>query len=115
MMVSTGTRPSGSRKCASGTPASSPASGPGELHQAMGDGASHFPSLGSLGARFGLTAAQTQQLQSLGAILAEDEHAPTTVHDPVRVRDDHLADSLVALDLPVVRSAEAIADLGAGA
>lgn len=81
----------------------------------MSDHAGRFPPLDDLGQRFGLTIAQTEQLRRFGALLAEDEHAPTTVHDPVRVRDDHLADALVALDLPVVRSAGAIADLGAGA
>jgi 16S rRNA (guanine527-N7)-methyltransferase len=74
-----------------------------------------FPSLDALASRFGLSERQSGQLRRFGAALAEDEHAPTTVHDPMRVRDDHLADSLVAMDLPVVRAATAIADLGAGA
>ncbi len=81
----------------------------------MSDQGSPFPSLKALGSRFGLAATQTEQLRRLGVVLAEDEHAPTTVHDPVRVRDDHLADALVALELPVVREAAVIADLGAGA
>ncbi len=74
-----------------------------------------FPPLDTLAARFGLTNSQSQQLRRFGEILVQDEHAPTTVRDPQPVRDDHLADALVALDLPAVRSAEAIADLGAGA
>jgi 16S rRNA (guanine527-N7)-methyltransferase len=41
--------------------------------------------------------------------------APTTVRDPALVIDDHLADSLVALDLKAVRTASTAADLGAGA
>ena len=52
------------------------------------------------------------------AVLLErlaDEHAPTTVREPARGVDVHLADSLVALDVPAVRAAEVIADLGAGA
>ena len=81
----------------------------------MTDNGNRFPSLDKLAARYGLSADQAQQLRRLGAILAEDEHAPTTVHDPARVRDDHLADALVALELPVVRGAGTIADLGAGA
>ncbi len=81
----------------------------------MSDQGNRFPSLEALGSRFGLAAAQTEQLRRLGVVLAEDERAPTTVHDPARVRDDHLADALVALELPVVREATAIADLGAGA
>ena len=81
----------------------------------MTDSGGQFPPLQALASRFGLSAAETEQLRGLGSRLAEDERAPTAVHDPVRVRDDHLADALVALDLPAVRSAASIADLGAGA
>lgn len=45
----------------------------------------------------------------------EDAAAPTAVHDPRVGVEQHVADSLVALDLPEVRSAKLIADLGAGA
>ena len=38
----------------------------------------------------------------------------TTVRDPAEGVDAHVADSLVALDLPAVRSARRIADLGSG-
>jgi 16S rRNA (guanine527-N7)-methyltransferase len=65
--------------------------------------------------RFGLFPDQAEQLRRFAAILVHDEHAPTTVRDPARVRDDHLADALVALELPVIREAMTIADLGAGA
>jgi 16S rRNA (guanine527-N7)-methyltransferase len=47
--------------------------------------------------------------------LLSDPAAPTSVHDPARAADVHVADSLVALELPEVRTAERIADLGAGA
>jgi len=47
-------------------------------------------------------------------LLAEAD-APTAVHDPQAVVDIHLADSLVALDVPEVRQARRIADLGSGA
>jgi len=47
--------------------------------------------------------------------LAADERAPTTVRDPEDAVDQHVADSLVALDLPEIRSATSLADLGAGA
>jgi 16S rRNA (guanine527-N7)-methyltransferase len=73
------------------------------------------PSLRKLGARFDLTDHQVDQLSRFGSILVHDEHAPTTVREPARVRDDHLADALVALELPVVGEAGSIADLGAGA
>ena len=73
------------------------------------------PALNRLADRFDLSLEQVDQLRLFGAILVHDEHAPTTVREPVRVRDDHLADALVALELPIVRSATRIADLGAGA
>jgi 16S rRNA (guanine527-N7)-methyltransferase len=81
----------------------------------MSDPGNSFPSVGALSSRFGLSDRQAEKLRRLGAALADDEHAPTTVHDPERVRDDHLADALVVLDLPVVSGATAIADLGSGA
>ncbi len=54
-------------------------------------------------------------LGSLLVALEEYPRAPTAVRDPERAVDVHLADSLVALELPLVRSATALADLGAGA
>lgn len=65
--------------------------------------------------RYGLSERATQQLRSLLRILSDDPLAPTAVRDPTRIVADHFADSLVALDLVQVRSATAIADLGAGA
>jgi 16S rRNA (guanine527-N7)-methyltransferase len=47
--------------------------------------------------------------------VAGDPEAPTTVTDRGGILRDHLADSLVALELDEVRDATAIADLGAGA
>ncbi len=74
-----------------------------------------FPRPEALISRFALTPAQADRLALFGEMLVQDEHAPTTVRDPARVRDDHLADSLVALALPVVRDARVLVDLGAGA
>jgi 16S rRNA (guanine527-N7)-methyltransferase len=74
-----------------------------------------LPGLERLAARFELTAEQAGRLAQYGAILATDEYAPTTVRDPQGVRDDHLADALVALELPLLREARQLADLGAGA
>lgn len=74
-----------------------------------------FPTVDRLAERFGLSADQAARLRRFGATLVHDEQAPTTVRDPGQVRDDHLADALVALDLASIRSARAIADLGAGA
>ncbi len=70
--------------------------------------------LGRLADRFGLSEYQAGQLGRFAAILVHDENAPTTVRRPKLVRDDHLADALVALELPVIREAVTIADLGAG-
>jgi 16S rRNA (guanine527-N7)-methyltransferase len=82
----------------------------------MSDDASTFaPSLDRLGERYGLEPQQVEQLRDFAAVLVNDEHAPTTVREPGRVRDDHLADALVALELPVLQGAKTIADLGAGA
>lgn len=75
----------------------------------------HRSSIGSLCARHDLGAPADRSLQALADLLSEDEAAPTTVRDPRRVLDDHLADSLVALELPEVRAATRIADLGSGA
>jgi 16S rRNA (guanine527-N7)-methyltransferase len=46
--------------------------------------------------------------------LAEPE-APTSVHARARARNVHIADSLSALEVPEVRDARRIADLGSGA
>jgi 16S rRNA (guanine527-N7)-methyltransferase len=81
----------------------------------MSDHPGFAPSLDRLALRFGLEARQVEQLRQFGEILVNDEHAPTTVRDPGRVRDDHLADALVALELPALHEASTIADLGSGA
>ena len=54
-------------------------------------------------------------LTALLRALADDPTAPTTVTAPADAVDRHIADSLVALDVPEVRRAVHIADLGAGA
>jgi 16S rRNA (guanine527-N7)-methyltransferase len=65
--------------------------------------------------RYGLPPAVASQLGALLDALAADPHAPTTVRVPGQAVHTHLADSLVALELPDARAATAIADLGAGA
>jgi 16S rRNA (guanine527-N7)-methyltransferase len=65
--------------------------------------------------QYALGERQRSQLASLLATLEADPHAPTSVSEAQRAVDVHLADSLAALELPVVRGARAIADLGAGA
>lgn len=71
--------------------------------------------IGSLGERYGLSETATRQLQVLLDCVAGDPTAPTAVTDPAAIIRDHLADSLVALEVPQVREATALADLGSGA
>jgi 16S rRNA (guanine527-N7)-methyltransferase len=71
--------------------------------------------LADLGDRFALSAGALRRLGLFYRFLVDDPLAPTAVREPAGVIDDHLADSLVALELGQVRSAHAIADLGSGA
>jgi 16S rRNA (guanine527-N7)-methyltransferase len=71
--------------------------------------------LHSLAERYRLTEGASGRLRCLHRVLAEDPLAPTAVRDPIKVIDDHLADSLVALELAPVRGARRLADLGSGA
>ncbi len=75
----------------------------------------HEPSLDRLGERYGLSDDQLDQLGTILTALALDEHAPTSVREPLRAVDVHLGDSLVALGLELVRNAGQIVDIGAGA
>jgi 16S rRNA (guanine527-N7)-methyltransferase len=73
-------------------------------------------SIGSLTKRWSLPPTAAGRLERLASLVTSDASAPTTVHEPTRVLEDHLADSLVALELRDVLWHEAeIADLGAGA
>lgn len=71
--------------------------------------------LDELAARYDLPDEGVQALGRLLDLLANDETAPTTVREPARALDVHIADSLAGLDLDPVREARSIADLGAGA
>lgn len=68
-----------------------------------------------LAERYALPPGAVEQLAALLTALAADPHAPTTVRSPEEAVRVHVADSLVALELPEVRAAREIADLGAGA
>lgn len=68
-----------------------------------------------LAARFALPSGAADPLRALLDALVTDPHAPTAIADRARTLDDHLADSLVALELDAVRAAGRIADLGSGA
>jgi 16S rRNA (guanine527-N7)-methyltransferase len=69
----------------------------------------------SLAARYRLAEPAAERLSVLLGLLVDDPHAPTAIRDRRRAVDDHLADSLVALEVPEVRAAERLVDLGAGA
>jgi len=69
----------------------------------------------SVAARYELPDIAIMQLAALTQLLATDPLAPTSVREPRRVVDDHIADSLVALELAALRNAFRVADLGAGA
>ncbi len=66
-------------------------------------------------ARFGLDDRAADRLEALHRLIATDPTAPTTVRDELGVLEDHLADSLVALDVAELRQATRVADLGSGA
>ena len=71
--------------------------------------------LEELGRRYGVPPGGLTALEAILALQAEDPAASTTVSDPAEAVDRHVADSLVAVDLPAVRHARRIADLGSGA
>jgi 16S rRNA (guanine527-N7)-methyltransferase len=71
--------------------------------------------LRELSAGFGLPADAAVQLETLLDLVAAEPASITSVRDPQRGVDVHVADSLVALELDAVRSATRIADIGSGA
>lgn len=71
--------------------------------------------LAVLAGRYGLDAVAEARLGRLLDLLVGDDLAPTAIKSPQAVLDDHLADSLVALELEEIRGARALLDLGAGA
>lgn len=70
--------------------------------------------LAALTRAHGLPNAARAPLSLLLDALADDD-APTTIHARRQAIDAHLADSLVALEIPEVAAASSMADLGAGA
>lgn len=68
----------------------------------------------ALTARYSLSERASEQLGALVGMLGQPQ-APTSIHDPRRVLQVHIADSLAALELAALRPAEAIVDIGAGA
>jgi 16S rRNA (guanine527-N7)-methyltransferase len=70
--------------------------------------------LGALVARYGLPTEAQGRLAALLGLVAAEPTAITAVRDPAEGVDAHVADSLVALELPSVRAARRVADLGSG-
>ena len=69
----------------------------------------------ALAERYELPDEAAPRLVAFHRLLVEDPLAPTAVRDPLKAIDDHLADSLVGLEIDLVRAAGTIADLGSGA
>jgi 16S rRNA (guanine527-N7)-methyltransferase len=71
--------------------------------------------LGELASRYDLDEAAVRCLAALLSVLADDSTAPSSVRAPAEAVDTHVADSLVALELPATAGARELADLGSGA
>ena len=56
-----------------------------------------------------------ERLERLLIALAEDPQAPTSVRDPVRGADVHVADSLSGFEIAGLRDADRLVDIGSGA
>ena len=70
--------------------------------------------LAELAARYELPEGAADRLAALLGLVATEPAAITAVRAPAEGVDAHVADSLVALDLPAVRAARRVADLGSG-
>ena len=70
--------------------------------------------LAELAERYELPNGSVDRLQRLLELVADEPSAITSVRDPADGVDTHVADSLVALELPAVRAARRAADLGSG-
>ena len=70
--------------------------------------------LDELAARHGLPGGATATFAALLDLVATEPASITSVRDPERGVDIHVADSLVALDIDAVRDARTVADLGSG-
>jgi 16S rRNA (guanine527-N7)-methyltransferase len=69
----------------------------------------------ALAERYALPGDAVRRLLAFHRLLVEDPLAPTAVRDPLKAIDDHIADSLVGLEVEPVRAARNLADIGSGA
>jgi 16S rRNA (guanine527-N7)-methyltransferase len=65
--------------------------------------------------RYGLDSAASEALMELWSRLSDDAQAPTAINGRCAVLEQHLADSLVGLEVPALVEAGTVADLGSGA
>ncbi len=79
------------------------------------DRSSVTPTLEQIGKRHGLSSPSLDQLRTLLELVVTDPLAPTSVRDPAGVLKDHIADSLVALEMPLLESPLRAVDIGSGA
>ena len=78
-------------------------------------GAGHVGArLAELAAQYALPSGAGDQLAALLDLVAAEPTAITAIREPSEGVEAHVADSLVALELPAVRAARRIADLGSG-
>jgi 16S rRNA (guanine527-N7)-methyltransferase len=71
--------------------------------------------LEELATKYSLPEGAAQRIDEILRLVANDETAPTTIRDPRAAADAHVADSLTGLEVEGLRTAQRIADLGAGA
>jgi 16S rRNA (guanine527-N7)-methyltransferase len=71
--------------------------------------------LADLGERWALGTEALARLEQLLLFLASDPQAPTSVKDPQRGVDVHVADSLSGLQVDALREAARVVDIGSGA
>src|SRR5437867_1667532 len=64
--------------------------------------------------QFSLPPGSATKIQALIRLLVAKD-APTSIHDPDRAVDVHIADALIALQVPALRAAGNICDIGSGA
>jgi 16S rRNA (guanine527-N7)-methyltransferase len=71
--------------------------------------------LGELAAEYSLQQGASERLKRLLSALAAEPDPHTTIRDPAAAVDQHVADSLVALQIEPLRTARFVADIGSGA
>jgi len=70
--------------------------------------------LNALASQYRLPAGAVSQLERLLDALAAEHDPHTTINDPATAVDHHIADSLSGLEVPALRAAGSIVDIGAG-